>query len=451
MLAQIIFLLITARQINFSHQCELCNQEGSSLVNLPRPFPCGAGGGVAGIPSSPGPGIIHARPIAAEVNFGSIGPASVNLGAPAVNLKSSTQYNFGNALEDAGFVSVGLGTAPIGLGSGPINLGPAVPNFAPISRPLSSLPITSGSVVDVSRPSPSSISNISPIRLPEIGTPGAGILIPARPSPQSFRPCIRHALVPVPVQVIEECIRHIPVIRKTIRPRVETITRHVPVYDRTVTQQHEKIIRHVPVARKFIRNIVETRVRHVPVIKSRSRTVIEPYTLHVPITERYTRPVEDSITRTVPYTVTRVRPVVVQRTRLVPVIERRCRPVVETTIQHIPVRRNYVRNVVEQRAQPEGPCRPCVPFYGRPARSADQDLSESSSQENNNSESQYPDAKSSNPTASELEGPSDDANNQPANSNDGEDSSSLQYRNIEQEDGSSSNSNFEYSPKGHWC
>ncbi|BES93117.1 Hypothetical protein NTJ_05926 [Nesidiocoris tenuis] len=172
--------------------------------------------------------------------------------------------------------------------------------------------------------------------------------------------CVRHRLEPVVRPVVDECISHVPVVKKNIRHQEECYTRHVPVVDRVVTQQQEKIVRHVPVTQTNLRNVVECRTRHVPIVKSRTRTVVEPYTTHVPITEKYTRPVEESVTRHVPIVERRCRPIVQTNTRLVPVTERRLRPIVESCIQNVPVKRRIVKNVVEQRVRPVvGPCNCC--------------------------------------------------------------------------------------------
>ncbi|KAF6205479.1 hypothetical protein GE061_019652 [Apolygus lucorum] len=406
MIAQIIFLLITAWQINFSLQSEVCHPEGdqlSTLVNLPRPFPLGGRGGFGGFPSPSRCIDVPTRPVAAEVNLGSIGPAAVDIGAHNLNLKRApvglrpAQCYYGPSFLNAESSLIGL-SPTIGFGAGSINLRPSVSNVAPIC---------SGAVLDATRPFLSSVSS-------DLVASGAGLQIPATPLPQSSQHCIKNVLVPVPVQVVEECIRNIPVIRRTIRHRIETITRRVPIVEKTLTQQHENVIRHVPVTRKFIRNVVEMQVHHVPVVKSRCRQVVEPFTLHVPITERYKRPVEESITKMIPYTETRMRPVVMQRTRLVPIIERRCRPVVETCIQHIPIRSE--RNVMKKQSYQSvmGPCCPYVLRYDRPELSKVPDVSGSPLQEKN------------------IDNEDDD--------------SSPQCKNVEDK-GAASNSGFAFSPK----
>lgn len=157
------------------------------------------------------------------------------------------------------------------------------------------------------------------------------------------------------------CITTCPVMRHTIRPRVETIRHMVPVAERFVLPQHEKYLSHVPVTQKFTRTVVDYVTKHVPVIRHRNRTIEEIYTEHVPVEEKSTRNVIETVFKKVPVLMKRYKPVVHKRIHHIPVVETRYRPVIQETVTSVPVRQRVVKNLVEYKIRPMvTPCFTCA-------------------------------------------------------------------------------------------
>ncbi|XP_014254551.1 keratin-associated protein 10-7-like [Cimex lectularius] len=168
------------------------------------------------------------------------------------------------------------------------------------------------------------------------------------------RPCCCPKFVTGVRPVVEECIRHIPIVRNRIKQHHEFVTREIPIVQNHITHQEEQIVRHVPVVQKCLEPVMESRTRHVPVLRQKIRTVVEPFTEHVPLTENSIRQVEKCLIRQVPIFEKRCIPVALQTVHKIPVTERRCRPVVETQLTQVPVKQKVVKNILFQRL-----CTPC--------------------------------------------------------------------------------------------